>query len=184
MQIRSRMGISADGFVATAEGLPTFLMMPDFVPAESHGYPAFIERCDAVVMGRSTFLPSLGAPTSPWRDRQVFVLTSQPLPPETPKGVVAVSGGPSDAVQRLRNRGSDGDVHVVGGPQTIEGLAAIGALDQLELVVLPIVLGEGLRLMPAATPQRALALEQPPETFPDGSVELVYRLGINNGGQS
>jgi dihydrofolate reductase len=157
MQIRSRMGISADGFVATAEELPTFLTSPGFIPGESHGYTAFIEGCDAVVMGRSTFVPSLGAPTSPWRDLQVFVLTSQPLPPETPKDVVAVSGGPADAVERLRSRGSDGDVHVVGGPQTIEGLAAIGALDRLELVVLPVVLGEGLRLMPASTPQRPLS---------------------------
>lgn len=83
MLIRSRMGVSADGFVATADGVPAFLVMPDFVPGHSHGYTAFIERCDAVLMGRSTFLPALGAPTWPWAGLEVFVLTSRPLPPET-----------------------------------------------------------------------------------------------------
>ncbi len=109
MLIRSRMGVSADGFVATADGVPAFLMMPDFVPGHSHGYTAFIGACDAVLMGRSTFLPALGAPGWPWPGLQVFVLTSGPLPPETPPGVVAVSGGPAGAVERLRNRGSDPD---------------------------------------------------------------------------
>jgi dihydrofolate reductase len=181
MLIRSRMGVSADGFVATADGGPAFLMMPDFVPGHSHGYPAFIGSCDAVLMGRSTFLPALGARDWPWPGLQVFVLTSGPLPPATPPGVVAVPGGPVGAVERLRNRGSDGDVHVVGGPRTIEGLAAVGALDRLELVVLPVVLGEGARLTPPTTPRRPLALVRPPETYPDGSVELVYQPGTDNG---
>ena len=119
------------------EGMPTFLMMPDFVPGESHGYTTFIEPCDTVLMGRSTFLPALGAPAWPWPGLHVFVLTSQPLPPETPPDVVAIAGGPAAAVERLRTRGSGGDVHVVGGPRTIEGLAAVGGLDRLELVITP-----------------------------------------------
>ena len=182
MLIRSRMGMSADGFVANMEGLPTFLMMPGFVPGKSHGYTAFIKRCDAVLMGRSTFMPALGAPAWPWPGLQVFVLTSHQLPPETPPDVVAITGGPAAAVERLRTRRSDGDVHVVGGPRTIEGLAAAGGLDRLELVVLPIVLGEGVRLMPPAAPQRPLGLVRAPEIYKDGSVELVYRLGTESGG--
>jgi hypothetical protein len=35
MQIRTRMGISVDGFIATTDGLPAFLAMPGFVP---HGH--------------------------------------------------------------------------------------------------------------------------------------------------
>jgi hypothetical protein len=32
MMIKARMGISADGFVATPDGLPALLAMPEFVP--------------------------------------------------------------------------------------------------------------------------------------------------------
>jgi len=43
MLIKARMGMSADGFVATPEGVPTLALMPGFIPAASHGYPEFIE---------------------------------------------------------------------------------------------------------------------------------------------
>jgi hypothetical protein len=53
MLIRSRMGVSLDGFVATPDGWPALLAMPGFVPGVSHGYPEFIHGCDAVVMGQA-----------------------------------------------------------------------------------------------------------------------------------
>jgi hypothetical protein len=62
MLIRSRMGVSADGFVATTGGVPAHALMPGFAPGVSHGFSEFIEVCGAVIMGSTTFLPTLGAP--------------------------------------------------------------------------------------------------------------------------
>jgi dihydrofolate reductase len=169
--------MSVDGYVATPDGVPVLASMPDWVPGLSHGFPAFIEDCDAVVMGRRTFLPALDAPHWPWRGLEVFVITSRPLPPGTPPEVVVVSAGPAEAVERLRARGSDRDVHVVGGPLTIQGLAALGVLDRLELVILPLVLGQGVPLAPPGTSMSTLTLLDAPRVHPDGSVELVYATG-------
>jgi dihydrofolate reductase len=130
--------------------------------------------CDAVVMGRSTFLPALGAATWPWPGLQVYVLTSRPLPPESPADVIVASGGPAALVERLRSRGSDGDVHLVGGPRTIRAFHELGALDRLEVVVLPILLGDGTPLSPAGSPPVPLRLLRGDRTFPDGATELVY----------
>jgi hypothetical protein len=44
MRIRTRMGVSVDGFIATPDGLPAFLAMPDFVPHSSYGWPEFNEQ--------------------------------------------------------------------------------------------------------------------------------------------
>src|SRR5204862_105112 len=55
MLIRTHIGVSLDGFVATPDGLPAWDAVPTFVPGESHGYPEFIEQCDAIVIGRNTF---------------------------------------------------------------------------------------------------------------------------------
>ena len=66
MLIKSRMGVSVDGFVATGAGIPAIALATGFVPGESHGYPEFIAGCDAVVMVRNTFLPALGAARWPW----------------------------------------------------------------------------------------------------------------------
>lgn len=177
MLIRARMGVSADGFVSTLDGIPTLAVMPGFVPGVSHGFPEFIEGCDAVVMGRNTFRPALGAPAWPWPGLQVFVLTSRPLPANTPAGVIVGAGGPAALAEQLRTRGSDGDVHLVGGPQTIRAFHGIGALDRLELVVLPILLGDGIPLSPRSAPPVPLRLLRGDRVFPDGSAELVYAPG-------
>ena len=102
MLIKSRMGVSADGFVATPDGRPTMLVVPGFEPGSSHGFPEFIEGCDAAVMGRATFLPALDAPRWPWPNLQVYALTSRPLPSNTPQDVIVVPGGPADLDKRLQ----------------------------------------------------------------------------------
>jgi hypothetical protein len=39
MKIRTHMAVSVDGFVATPDGRPAILTVPDFNPAVSHGFP-------------------------------------------------------------------------------------------------------------------------------------------------
>lgn len=90
MQIRTRMCISADGYVTTPDGWPAQLADPTFVPGKSHGFPEFQQACEAVLMGRTTFEPALGADRWPWPDLDVFVLGSH-RPAGTPEHVVVDS---------------------------------------------------------------------------------------------
>lgn len=174
MRIKARMGISIDGYAAAPDGTPALIKAAGFVPGQSHGYPEFIRGCDTAVMGRHTFLPALAAPHWPWRDMQVFVLTSRPLPAGTPEHVVTASGGPGGLARQLRSRGSGGDVHLVGGPRTIQAFYDEGALDSLDVVILPILLAGGVSLWPRGAEPPSLRLLREPRVFPDGSVELSY----------
>jgi dihydrofolate reductase len=178
MLIKSRMGVSVDGFVANSDGVPAIALAAGFEPGVTHGYPEFIAGCDAVMMGRTTFLPALGADQWPWAGLQVYVLTSRPLPEGTPADVVAVPD-PAALAEALRSRDSGGDVHVVGGPRTIRALRDIGALDRLEIVLLPMLLGTGVPLSPAGAPALPLRLLRADRTFPDGSLEVVYAPRIS-----
>ena len=117
-------------------------------------------------MGRSTFLPALGAPRWPWPGKQVYVLTSRPLPANTPADVIIARDGPAKLAGQLRSRGSDGDVHLVGGPRTIRAFQEIGALDRLEILVLPVLLGDGVPLSPPGTPQVLLGMLRADRSFP------------------
>jgi dihydrofolate reductase len=139
----------------------------------SHGFPEFFATCDSVVMGRSTFASGVRAPRFPWPGVSVYVLTSQPLPDGSPAGVTAASSA-AELARLLRGRGSDADVHLVGGPQAIRAFYEAGELDRLELVVLPVLLGTGVPLSPPGSPAMPLRLLESERVFPDGSAELVY----------
>jgi riboflavin biosynthesis pyrimidine reductase len=80
-----------------------------------------------------------------------------------------------ELLEALRSRGSDLDAHLVGGPRTIEAFREIGVLDRLEVVVLPVLLGGGLRLSRPSSELIRLGLESQ-RPFPDGSIELAYSL--------
>jgi dihydrofolate reductase len=173
MQIRAHIGVSADGFVATPDGRPALLAVPGFVPGESHGHAEFVAQCDAVVMGRTSFEPALGAPAWPWPGKQVYVLTSRPLPAQAPADVIVSRGGPAGLLEQLRAARFAGDVHLLGGVQTIQAFRNLGAIDRYELQVLPILLGDGVPLFPPGAPRLPLRLDGH-RSFPDGTVELAY----------
>jgi dihydrofolate reductase len=171
MQIRARMSMSADGCVTTPGGWPAQTADPAFVSGRSHGIAEFLEGCEAVLMGRTTFEPALTNDRWPWPNLDVFVLGSR-RPAGTPDHVV-VDSDPARLLERLRTANRGGDVHLVGGPRTIETFRALGALDKLELVVLPMLFGGGTRLTPSLSPDAGLTFERE-RALPGGSVEIVY----------
>lgn len=178
MQICTHIGISLDGFIATSDGLPVWNNIPSFVPSQSHGYAAFLEHIDAVVIGRNTFdfghmfWTQQGA--WPWEGNRVYVLTSRPLPANTHADVIASQGGPAELLAQLKAAGLERDVQLLAGPRLIQAFLQLGAVDHLGMVILPLVLGDGVPLYgPGAAPRIPLRLEQS-QVFPDGSVEVVY----------
>jgi dihydrofolate reductase len=173
MQIRARVSMSADGYVTTPSGWPALTADPAFVSGRSHGFPEFLEGCEAALMGRTTFLPALTNERWPWPNLNVFVLSSQ-RPPGTPDHVV-VDSDPARLLEKIRAANQGRDVHLVGGPRTIETFRALGALDRLELIVLPLLFGAGMRLTPTLDPETGLTFERE-RALPGGSVEIVYSV--------
>src|SRR5436190_19096666 len=172
MRIVTRMCTSADGYVTTPDGWPAQIADPASDPA-TFGFIELQARCDAVVMGRTTFEPALGAERWPWGDLGVFVLGSR-RPPGTPDHVV-VDEDPRRLLTRIEAGNKGGDVHLVGGPRTIETFRGLGALDELGLIVLPLLLGDGKQLTPSIDTDTRLRLESH-RALASGAVELVYGI--------
>jgi hypothetical protein len=70
------------------------------------------------------------------------------------------SGDPARLLDQLREASQGRDVHLAGGPRAIEAFLALGALDKLELVVLPLLFGAGTRLTPPLSPDTGPAFER------------------------
>jgi dihydrofolate reductase len=171
MQIITRMTMSADGYVTTPDGWPALLADPAYATGESHGIREFLEGKEAVLMGRMTFEPALSNDWWPWPNPNAFVLASH-RPAGTP-GHVVTDSDPARLLEKLRAANHGGDVHLVGGPRTIATFCALGALDKLELVVLPLLFGGGMQLTPSLSADTALTFESQ-RAIPGGPVEIVY----------
>jgi dihydrofolate reductase len=171
MQIRTRMCTSLDGYVSNSDGLPVQLSDSDFDP-EAYGLVELQNGSDAVLMGHTTLMPAIEvADQWPWSDVDVFVLASE-RPAGTPDGVM-VDSDPERLLGLVREANQGGDVHLIGGPTTIETYRKMGAIDEFGLIVLPIFAGEGMQLAPAIQTDKRLELISQ-RALPGGAVEILY----------
>jgi dihydrofolate reductase len=84
-----------------------------------------------------------------------------------------VESDPDRLVDRLREANRGRDVHLVGGPRTIETFRARGALDKLGLILLPLLIGDGMRLTPSISTDAGLVFESERE-LAGGTLEIIY----------
>jgi len=79
----------------------------------------------------------------------VFVLTHHPRPPIEMEGGTTyhfLDAAPEDALKTAREAAGDQDVRLGGGATVIREFLAAGLVDQAHVVVVPILLGRGVRL--------------------------------------
>jgi dihydrofolate reductase len=120
---------------------------------------AWGEDVGAEIMGRNKFGPQRG----PWKDHDwtgwwgpnppfhtpVFVLTHHPRPSIEMEGGTTfhfIDATPAEALKQAREAAGDKDVRIGGGPTTVRDFLAADLVDHLHVVIVPIVLGRGVRL--------------------------------------
>jgi dihydrofolate reductase len=148
-----------------------------------------IENIGAAVMGRNMFGPIGGGP---WGDGQwkgwwgdnppyhypVFVVTHHPRDPVEMEGATTfhfVTDGIESALEQARQAAGDKDVLVFGGGQIIQQYLAAGLLDELELHVVPVLLGGGSRIFDNLG-EAGVQLEQVRAVEAPGVTHLKYRV--------
>jgi dihydrofolate reductase len=170
MRASAFIGTSVDGFIARPDGAL------DFLPAggEDHGYDEFFATIDALVIGRNTYETVLGFGDWPYRDKPVFVLSTQPLAP-APAGAIVerMSGRPEEIVSRLAERGM-GHIYVDGGI-TIQRFLVAGLIHRLIVTRVPVLIGEGIPLF--GPTGRDISLEHvATRSYASGLVQSEYAV--------
>jgi dihydrofolate reductase len=114
------------------------------------------ENLGAWIMGRNMFGPVRG----PWPDESwrgwwgenppyhvpTFVLTHHPRPPLEMEGDNVfhfVTGGVHEALDRARAAAGDKDIRIGGGASTVRQYLELDLIDEMHLVVSPVLLGRG-----------------------------------------
>lgn len=172
-RLRGMMASSLDGFAAEADGGVGFLSEFDDV---DWGYDAFIAGIGTVVMGRRTYDHMLDlAPDWPYPGKRGIVV-SQSLKGPLRGDAEIWSGDLAGLVVKLRDL-ADGDVWIVGGPMLQSALIAMGALDRLELCLVPRLLGTGIRTFPPSASGPCVPELTEVKQYRKGLVILDYRFG-------
>ena len=159
---------SLDGYIARRNGAIDWLSIVHPVD-EAHGYGAFMATVDAIVVGRGTYDTVLGFEEWPYGGKRVAVMTHRPARPR--HGEEFFSGSAAELAARLQDARR---VYVDGGKVVSQFLAA-GLIDDMTISVIPIILGEGLRLFPGGEGEHRLELEGQ-RSWPSGMVQMRYRV--------
>jgi dihydrofolate reductase len=144
------MSMSLDGFVRNRNG-DVGRLYPDFEAMhESEWLQESMRMTGAVAMGRQTYDMSSGDFTGYEYQVPIFVLTHH-APDQAAKGendklkFHFVTDGVESVIRQAKAAAGDKDVTVVGGANFIQGLLKAGLIDELQVSLIPIFLGEGLR---------------------------------------
>ena len=170
MQCSVFIATSLDGYIARADGRIDYLSIVERA-GEHYGYRGFIDSIDTVVIGRSTYELALGFDPWPYADKRCVVLTHAARAAK--HGEQFFSGDPRDLVQRLNDDGCQ-RAYIDGGA-VIQQFLAARLIDDLTISVIPILLGEGIRLFGDThgdVPLELIASER----YESGLVQLTYRL--------
>ena len=104
-----------------------------------------VSRVGAVVGGRWTYEAARHwGDQNPW-GLPFFIVTHRPEE-EPPGGAFTFVSGVQEAVERAAEAAGGKDVHVMGGADVIRQALAAGLVDELTIIVAPVVLGGGKRL--------------------------------------
>jgi dihydrofolate reductase len=101
-----------------------------------------------------------------------YVVSSTLKDPEWTNSTV-IDGDLAEAVSKLREE-VDGDVVVHGSAQLVQALVDQGLVDELRLMVFPVILGAGKRLFGETGDKKALRLTDS-KTVGDGVSILIYQ---------
>lgn len=169
-RLRLYAAMSIDGCLADAEGGVGWLAPFD---AQDYGMAGFLAGIGALLTGRATYDQVRGFDTWPYAGKRVVVLTHRPLDADAPAGVESASGDLAAVAAGLKTDTQQGDIWLLGGAAVVQDALARQLVDTLELFVIPVTLGAGIRLFAGRGPGQdwRLAAATP---FPNGVIGTAY----------
>ena len=167
-RVRYVVAMSLDGYIAGPNGEADWIIMdPDI------DFRALFEQFDTFLMGRRTFEGMAGTGGGSQSGIQTIVF-SRTLRQEDYPNVSIVSENPEHALTDLRSKPGK-DIWLFGGGALFRSLLEVRQVDAVEVAVIPVLLGEGIPLLPPNPSSERFELKlTSSRTFKTGIVSLEY----------
>ena len=143
--VNSRSWREAHGYEGGEEGADSDLLDETFA------------RAGAIIVGRRMFDNANEWGDEPPFHMPVFVVTHREREPlEKGETTFEFVDGTEAALERAREAAGDGDVAIGGGASVIQQFLAAGLVDEFQIHVVPLLLGDGVRLFTDGADRRVL----------------------------
>ncbi len=165
------ISMSLDGYIATKDNDLGFLAMVE-QEGEDYGYNDFVSSVDTVIIGRKTYDKVLAMGFEyPHKDKDVYIIT------RTERPAIGTfkfyTGNLSQLVKHLKTLPGQ-NIYCDGGAEIANQLMQNDLIDKYIISVIPILLGNGIRLFKDGRPEQKLELISTKE-FKKGLTQLHYK---------
>ncbi len=164
------VAMSLDGYLAGPNGEADWIVMDpemDFI--------GMMARFDTILMGRRTFEAAEAMGGGAPMPGVTTVVVSRTLRQEDHPELKIISEDVGGTVSRLR-ADSGKDIWLFGGGTLFRGLLDLGLVDTIEVSVIPVLLGDGIPLLPARSQRTPLRLVSSKAYQTTGTLALEYAV--------
>ena len=166
-KVRYIVAMSLDGFIAGPNGEADWILMdPDINFAELWA------QFDTLIMGRKTYDAAKSRLGEAFMQGMKTVVISRTLRPADHPNLTVLSNLTCDHIQSLRTQ-SVKDIWLMGGGELFRSMLAMHEVDTVEVSTMPVLLGEGVPLLPCSAQRTTLKLSGH-KIYRSGIVSLVY----------
>ena len=173
-RLRYQVAASLDGFIATPNGGYDWIVMDPAID-----FNALYGEFDTAVMGRKTYDVGKAQGASVAMPGIDVIIFSRSLEAAAHKGFRIVNDDPADVVRALKAKPGR-DIWLFGGGELFRTLLDAGLVDTVELAVMPVLLGDGIPVLPSGA-SATLVLSDVKRLAASGIVVLAYSVSGSTG---
>lgn len=168
-RLRYQVAVSLDGYIARHDGSHDWIVMDPTID-----FAALFGEFDAAVMGRKTYDIVNGHGYMEMMAGLECVVFSRALPESASGRLRVTRDDPAGVVRAMKARPGK-DIWLYGGGELFRALLDAGLVDTVELAVIPVLLGDGVPLLPPGR-ETTLTLADSRVLPASGIVALAYQV--------
>lgn len=165
------IAMSLDGYIAKPNDDLSFLSLVER-ENEDYGYATFISTVDTIIIGRRTYEWVTSQFEYPHQDKMTYIISRNKSVQNTPN--ITYSDNVVELVTALK-RENGKTIFCDGGAQLVNALLKHKLIDELILSIIPVLVGEGIRLFENDRPEQNLQLVSS-KSYSSGLTQLYYQI--------